>query len=122
MCETREVVCGICTSVLGVSPHDISADNRVKCPCCGNSFSVAPEYEEDLDFRYPEDFYSFAMGKEIPDEQIMERINHGIDHVNNQSGGCFYCWATGNTHLSVLKYEDGEIDIIVSKGYELYNL
>lgn len=64
-----------------------------------------------------EDFYNFANGVDIDNNEINQWIADGLDYINNNDKEAYYSIGSGNTTAIILNLLD-EYSVIVTKNYQ----
>ena len=121
--SVHRVICDCCDSELEITNDDITVnefgDSIIKCPVCGEEVWVTPDVKE-LTIRnlvYPDDFYSFEDGVDIPSDTINKWIKICYDKIKYDDDNNFYYIASGNTFVFLHKMKE-EIYIMVAKNYK----
>ena len=129
--EKVKIECENCGSVLEVSREDTHIGwlglPHVKCPCCNYEMDVE-EFEDDAidicasNVKYPTHFTVSSKdfrAVEIPDEEINEWIQEGIQYFRENPEEYSFFMGSGNSMVHIYKFdEDKEYYVIVSKNYE----
>lgn len=64
-----------------------------------------------------EDFYNFAYGVDVHNDEINQWISDGMDYIKNNPKEAYYSIGSGNTTVIILNLLD-EYSVIVTKNYQ----
>ena len=129
--EPMRVTCDSCGSELEYLPDDVACGTHfcyVNCPVCGKDIFLDDEDEKRHIPIYPknsdEDFYFFAGGGDVTDDEINDRINAmckefaALEKGTEERNKFVQIYGMGNTAIIAIAIDDGEcLEIYVSKDY-----
>ncbi len=115
----EEIVCPNCRETIIYEKSDVDILNNdsygIYCPNCG----AEVEIEKRNKISFPKDFYRFGMNSycsHVTDKEIEEKVNRIKKELLNDSESNFYEWASGDTLIIAIKYEDC-VSFYVAKNY-----
>ena len=112
--DMKECRCNFCNTEFFYTENELIDINEeyvgLICQKCGNPIEI---YKIN-DKKFPENFYHFGNGKNLPDDEIQEYIRRSKDDFDYSLMGC------GNTVVFGTKFLDNDtptISIYVAKNY-----
>lgn len=119
--DIKECHCNFCNAEFFYTENELIDVNEkyigLICPQCGNQIEI---YKIN-DTKFPENFYYFGNGKNIPDNEIQEYINKITENLRKSEDDFDYNFmACGDTIVFGIKFLDNDISTIsiyVSKNY-----
>lgn len=119
--DMKECRCNFCNTEFFYTENELIDVNEeyigLICPQCGNQIEI---YKIN-DTKFPENFYYFGNGKNIPDNEIQEYINRIVENLRRSKDDFDYnIMACGDTVVFGIKFLDDDIPVIsiyVSKNY-----
>ena len=113
--EEYYVNCDRCNSQIAYYEYEVE-DGVILCPNCGEEIYVDPTKKP---FVWPGGFYHFSASDSatcVTDKEIQAEIDDMLQNLQESAIGCHTAWATGDTLIIGIHYEDG-IQIYVTKDY-----
>ena len=119
--DIKECRCNFCNTEFFYTENELIDVNEeyigLICPQCGNQIEI---YKIN-DTKFPENFYHFANGKNIPNDEIQEYVNRVKENLIKSEDDSDYCYiGCGDTIVFGTKFLDNDtttISIYVAKNY-----
>lgn len=121
--------CPRCNSKFAFSFGDLKMDSvtlshYVECPCCGFSIPLNSEKVDDEEtltintVQYPKDFFSYADGVSIKDNEINKWVKECVNDLDDDTS--YSLRASGDTVVFAYKSDEdvSEATVIVAKKYQ----
>ena len=121
--QEYEITCPHCKSKLAYKFDDVISDsfndNWIYCPVCNKEISIYDSETPTIEtIQYPRDFFSYANGASIRDEQINEWIKDAVNRLDKDVDCSGH--ASGDTIVLAYKSDEdaSEATVIVAKKYQ----
>ena len=119
--DLKECCCNFCNTEFFYTNDELIDVNEeyigLICPQCGNQIEICKINNS----KFPENFYYFRNGKNIPDNEIQEYINKIVENLRKSKDDFDYSIiACGDTVVFGTKFLDNNtstISIYVAKNY-----
>lgn len=121
--------CPRCNSKFAFSFGDLKMDSvtlshYLECPCCGFSIPLNSEKVDDEEtptintVQYPKDFFSYADGVSIKDNEINKWVKECVNDLDDDTS--YSLRASGDTVVFAYKSDEdvSEATVIVAKKYQ----
>ena len=121
--------CPRCNSKFAFSFGDLKMDSvtlshYVECPCCGFDIPLNSEEVDDEEtptintVQYPRDFFSYADGVSIKDNEINKWVKECVNDLDDDTS--YSLRASGDTVVFAYKSDEdvSEATVIVAKKYQ----
>lgn len=119
--DLKECCCNFCNTEFFYTENELIDINEeyvgLICQKCGNPIEI---YKIN-DKKFPENFYHFGNGKNLPDDEIQEYINKIVENLRRSEDDFDYSlMGCGDTVVFGTKFLDNDIptiSIYVAKNY-----
>ena len=120
--QEYEIVCPHCNSKLAYYNTDIRdcyESAYIVCPCCQKDIDL-DEIPTAETIQYPKDFFSYADGVPIKDDEINKWVKECANHLDDDSNISYSLRASGDTIVFAYKAENepDTATVIVAKKYQ----
>jgi hypothetical protein len=120
--QEYEITCPHCRSELAYAFDDIISDRfegeYLYCGACGKEIYLDDEIPTAETIQYPKDFFSYANGVPIKDDEINKWVKECVNDLDDDTS--YSLRATGDTVIFAYKSSEDASDatVIVAKKYQ----
>ena len=121
--QEYEITCPHCKSKLAYKFDDVISDSFngdwIYCPICDKEISIYDDEIPTTDtIQYPKDFFSYADGVPIKDDEIKKWIKECVNDLDDEE--TYSLRASGDTLVFAYKSSEdtSEATVIVAKKYQ----